>query len=483
MGESQLSIFRPDFNRSVQVEARRERLTADAGALLLRELMDRSGLSGLLAEHLIDGRNPFFIEHEYMELLRTALLLPAQGWQDQLDVTLLREDPVLRLAVSARRGARVLDEQPALCSQPTLSRLLHALAEPCNRDGLGAVLLKYAAKRKHARHGPQRLPEVTLDVDSLPQEVHGRQPGSDYNAHYAMQCYHPILVSWDEGDFLAVRLRPGNVHTADGSLEFVLPVVQWAQTQAVKVWLRMDAGFPEPNLLEGLEAIDCRYVARIKTNAVLQRMAVPYLKRPVGRPTAEPRTWLHEMTYRAASWGAPRRVVLVVLERPGELFPDYFFLLTNTAVEETCAEELLVRYRYRGAAEKDFGDWKAALDPHLSSTPRPKRHYRGKPLERRELLTDSFAANEAGLLLSLLTANLLDYAASLLASCGQRRWSRCRFRQLVLKAAGRVTLGKRYITVIIDAARADLWRTFCAQLDTLPGARGSPQHYTLPAPA
>jgi hypothetical protein len=130
MGESQLSIFQPDFNRSIQVEARPERLTADAGVLLLRQLMDSTGLSDLLVEHLVDARNPLFVQHGFLELLRTMLLLPAQGWRGQLDVNLLREDPVLRLAVSERRGAGVLSDGRSLCSQPTLSRLLHALAAP-----------------------------------------------------------------------------------------------------------------------------------------------------------------------------------------------------------------------------------------------------------------------------------------------------------------------------------------------------------------
>lgn len=482
MGESQLSIFKPDFNRSIQVEARPERLTADAGALLLRQLMDSSGLSALLVEHLVDARNPLFVEHGFLELLRTMLLLPAQGWRDQLDVTLLREDPVLRLAVSERRGAGVLGHRPGLCSQPTLSRLLHALAAPCNREGLGTVLMEYAARRKRLHHGVPPLDEATLDVDSIAQEVHGYQPGSDYNGHFGMQCYHPVLVSWDQGDFLAARLRPGNVHTAEGGLDFVLPVLRWAKTQARTVWVRMDAGFPGAELLGGLEAEGCRYVARMKANRKLETLAAPLLKRPVGRPPATPRTWLHELSYQAASWSAPRRVVLVIVERPGELFPDHFFLVTNAPVEETCAEELLVRYRYRGLAEKDFGDWQTAFDPHLSSSPRPKRHYKGQRLPQRESLTDSFAANEALLLLNLLSANLLDHAASLIQKCSQRRWSRSRFRQLVLKTAGRVVLGKRYITVVIDAARTDLWQRMTRELSRLPqDARGSPCAGPLPA--
>jgi hypothetical protein len=483
MGESQLSIFRPDFNRAIRIETRRERLTADAGVLLLREFMDRSGLTGLLQEHLADPRDQGQIRHRHLELLRTTLLLRAQGWSDQADVELLREDPVLRLAVSEGRSAGVLDRQPALCSQPTLSRLLAALADPLNREGLGTVLLEYAARRKRRRHGGQPLPEVTLDVDSVPHEVHGRQPGSAFNRHYGVQCYHPILVSWDEGDFLGARLRPGNVHTADGCLEFILPYVEWAQRQAQRVWLRMDAGFPEPTLLDMLEAVECRYVARLKGNAVLNRMAEPFLKRPVGRPPAEGRTWLHELSYRAGSWSDSRRVVLVVLERPGELFLDSFFLLTNATVEEVCAEELLVRYRQRGRAEKDFGDWKSALDPRLSSSSRLKHHYRGRALVLPRQAADSFAANEATLLISLLAANLLDHAASLLAADDRRQISRERFRQLLLKAAARVTLGKRCITVIVDAARSTVWHAFTAALDRLPRSRGSPQPPALPAPS
>src|SRR3989304_5561119 len=128
MGDSQLSIFQPEFNRSIQVEARPERLPAAAGALLLRQLMDATGLSALLVEHLVDARSPLFVEHGFLELLRTMLLLPAQGWRDQLDVPLLRADPVLRLAVSGGRGAGGGSARPALCSQPTLSRLLPAVA-------------------------------------------------------------------------------------------------------------------------------------------------------------------------------------------------------------------------------------------------------------------------------------------------------------------------------------------------------------------
>jgi len=480
MGESQCSMFQPEFNKSIRVEARPQRLSADGGALLLRELMDRSRLTALLETHLVDSRDPGRVEHGFVELLRTWLLLIAQGWQDQTDVELLRADPILRLAVADRRGAEVLTSFEALCSQPTLSRLLRTLSAPGNREGLGQVLLALAALRQQRNRA--RVSERVLDLDSLPLTVYGTPPGSAYNAHFHARCYHPILVSSD-GEFLAAKLRPGEAHTAGGGLEFVLPVVRWAQEHAERVWLRMDAGFPSPELLQELETVDCRYVARVRANQVLQRAAEPFLTRPAGRPPAEERQWFHEFSYQAVSWPYSRRAVLVVIDRPGELFLDYFFLLTNAAADEMDAATLLQFYRQRGGAEQDFGDWKSAFDLALSSTPRPKTHYRGRQLSGPDCDTDSFAANEAKLLLSLVAANLMHDARTLLEHDGQPRASRSRTRQLLLKTAARVTLGKRYITVQIDAARASLWSRFSQQLERIPPVRGSPCGTALPSRA
>ena len=262
-------------------------------------------------------------------------------------------------------------------------------------------------------------------------------------------------------------------------MEFVLPVVQWAQQHAERVWLRMDAGFPGAAMLRELEGTGCHYVARVRANQVLQRGAAPFLKRPPGRPPAAERQWFHELSYQANSWEQPRRAVLVVLERPGELFLDYFFLLTDAPAEEIDAATLLELYRQRGAAEYDFGDWKSAFNLALSSTPRTKRHYRGRAVHRGASDADSFAANEAKLLLNLIAANLLHDARMLLQRGGLPRASRSRLRQRLLKTPARITLGKRRITVIIDAARAALWSTFSSQVQQLPFARGSPRSNPL----
>lgn len=486
MGEEQGTLFFPEYNRSIQVEARPEKLTADAGALLMREVMERLGYSELFAQHLTDPRVAERVTHPQIELLRTALLLLTQGWSEQADVGLLREDAALRAAISNRRGQRPLREAAGrepegLCSQPTLSRLHQDLGTRQNRAGLCAVLLDGAGRQMHPR-GQPRQRETTLDLDSVPYEVFGHQPGSARNGHYGVRCYHPLVLRSEEGEYLGAKLRPGNVHTADGGMQFALPILRRAREWAEQVWLRMDAGFPEGMLLDQLEEEGFLYVARINGNPVLKRMAAPY----VTQPSPERRVQTHELIYQAAKWTRPRRVVLVVLERTreqGELFLDYFFLLTNVSVAEVQAEPLLERYRQRGTAEKDFGEWKQALDVSLSSSPRPKSHYRGREVGTPYTEPDSFAANEVRLLLSLIAANLMHAASALLERGEAARPSRDRFRQLVLKTAARVVLSGRRITFIIESSRAAVWRRCAREMDRLYPARGSPTHQALPTPA
>jgi hypothetical protein len=178
--------------------------------------------------------------------------------------------------------------------------------------------------------------------------------------------------------------------------------------------------------------------------------------------------------------------MLVVLERTGaqgHLFLDHFFLLSNAEPAEADAEALLARYRQRGVAEKDFGEWKQAAGVPLSSSPREKSHYRGQPVQQPYQEPGSFGANEARLLLGLIAANVLHAGAALLEREAAARMSRGRFRQLVLKTAARVVLTGRRITVVIGAARARLWRRFHREMNRLYPVRGSPPPGALPVPA
>jgi len=471
----ELSLFRAEFNGSLHIEARAEKLTSEAGAIFLREVIERLGIAGWLTRRLHDSRHPELITHPLSELLNTSLLLLGQGWRDQDDADSLRNDAVFRLAVSERRGIAPLETRPrvdgealsknpavpdGLASQPTLSRLVRMLSTPENRAVLRNALLECAARRIGAMRAGHRFRYLTMDIDSLPIEVHGHQPGSEHNGHYHARIFHPLIASIAQtGDLIDAKLRAGNAHTAEGGVEFIGSLLDSVERKLCQVAaVRMDAGFPEENLLGSLEARRTPYVARVRNNQVLDRMAQPYLRRPVGRPPAEPRTWFHEMTYRAEEWSCERRVVLVVLERPDELFLHHFWLITNWTSEQMDGEALLEMYRQRGTAEGHMGELMDVLDPALSSSPRQKSHYRGAEPGKRMMSGDSFAQNEVLLLLNALAYDVVHVARLMMETATKDGWSLRRLRERVLRVAARVLVHGRRATLIIGESAAILWQ-------------------------
>lgn len=477
MGDK-VALFQPSFNGSLHVESRGERISSDSGAIVLREIDERLGMVEWLVERIEDPRDQDHVIHPMSDLLRTRLFLLSQGKKDQDDADQHRDDPAFRLSVSERRGVAPLQaprkdedtnealDPDGLASQPTMSRLTKTLGSDENRSTLREGLAEGARRRILTESKGRRKQSLGIDVDSIPIEVYGSQPGSAYNGYYKATVYHPIVASVAEtGDILDVQLREGQVHTADGALGFITDVLDKVEGHlCVRAFVRIDAGFPEDELLSSLEARGTRYVARIKKNEVLNRMAEPYLKRPSGRPPKEPRMWFHEMTYKAKEWTKARRVVLVVKEVPGELFPECFWLLTNWKKGKKSGEDLLALYRERGTAEGHQGEFKDVLAPALSSSPRPNSTYKGKLPRRVSPSVDGFAQNEATLFLNALAYNLSHAGRVLVEKATGKGWSLKRFRERVLLVAGRFTLHSNQVTMVIARTAARIWQQLWERL-------------------
>jgi len=153
LNKEHLTPFSFTFNGSLRVETRGYNLSPDAGAFILRELEDKLDLVKDLAERIEDPRNPDCITHPMVELLRARLFALALGYTDQDDLDFLRDDPILRLGVSVRRGTKPLDEPDeeenvpdGLASQPTQSRLVKTLSSESNLDVLNDTLAEWAAR-------------------------------------------------------------------------------------------------------------------------------------------------------------------------------------------------------------------------------------------------------------------------------------------------------------------------------------------------
>jgi hypothetical protein len=97
--------------------------------------------------------------------------------------------------------------------------------QPCLRAG--DALNRELIARAEAIDSPRR---VVLDMDSTEVPVYGQQERSAYNGHFECTCYHPLLFN-REGDCLAAKLRPANVHSAEGWEELLLPEIERQQRQ------------------------------------------------------------------------------------------------------------------------------------------------------------------------------------------------------------------------------------------------------------
>jgi hypothetical protein len=466
MGET-LSLASPRFNRSLQIESRPDRLTGDPGAVLLREVLEASGIVPWMTARLNDPRSQADVSHDLASLIRTGVLLAAQGWRDHDDADALRHDPAFRLAASSAAGLTPL-EGPGLASQPTLSRFTALMAAPGNLKVLREAVLEFAGRGIRAGRGGRRLRSVTLDVDSAPIEVHGHQPKAEWNGHYGARIYHPLITSIAEtGDMLDARLRPGNVASADGALDAILDVVDRARKSFCDVaMVRIDAGFPSATLLAGLEARGIDYVSRLRANAALGLLARPFMTAPPGRRPAAPRIWLYEMNYQAASWDRSRRVILVVKEREGDLLLDRFFLVTSLGTKTT-RREVLAQYRERGKAEGHMGELKDVLAPALSSTNRAKSHWRGRTPKSKTPAVDAFACNEVRLLIACLAYQAMHVARRAMARATGTGWSLRRLRERVLRAGAKLVISGRRMTLALASAAAPFWAALWPRLMAL----------------
>ena len=484
--------IRPSFNRSLRLETRPELLSADTGALVQRELMERSGLIDWLTGRLHDPRHPSSIRYPLSDLLRTRLLLLGQGWRDQSDADRLRQDPSLRVASQTRRGTAALEEGQGLASQPTLSRLLDTLSREENLSVLHQAVTELACRRiemiegrrrKRGKKTPRkkrRKKTMYLDVDGLPVEVHGHPPGSEWNGYYRQRMYHGLVASCAEtGDLIDGEIFPGASYLGKKALKLTLRVVDRCRGRVCgSMIVRMDAGFPEPGLLKGLESRSVPYIARIRKNEVLNRMAKPYLTQPAGRsPDAPPRLWFHELTYQAETLGSGAPGGAGGAGATGGVVSGSF-LVADEPEPETIpgSEALLAQYRKAGEGGRAHGGVHGRARSGLVLREPAQDALSGKPLKseaKPEATTEAGVRphNEVLFLLNLLGYEILHLGRVLMEQATRRGWSLRRFRERVLRVASRALRQGRRLIFVISQGATDwkrLWKRL-ARVSWAPG--------------
>jgi hypothetical protein len=238
-------------------------ISSDGGLGLIRAADNRLHLTDDLAFCFLDKRRPDYVTHSPVQLLRQRIYAICAGYEDANDASILRLDPMHKLAVGRAPTDR------ALASQPTISRFENAA---------GALELKFAQDflvhlyiRSHRK--PPR--KVVLDLDTTCDPVHGYQQLSFYNKFYGTFCYIPMFIFDQNGFPLAALLRAGNADVGGDAarcLRSVLEILKAAWPQ-VTVEFRADAAFCRREVYEVCEQFNTTYFIGLKKNHALVCLA------------------------------------------------------------------------------------------------------------------------------------------------------------------------------------------------------------------
>ena len=346
--------FHPHLPVHVHFDA--PNISSDGGALLLRLIDDRLGLSALFADALPDERDPTKIQHSRLEQVRQRLYQIALGYEDCNDATSLRRDPLLLTVCD-----RTPEDPLGLSSQPTLSRLENA------PKGAALRKLMLGFEQAWVDSLPEDTTVVILDIDTTDDPVHGHQQLAFFHGHYDQHMLHPLLLfDGVTGELIAARLRPGNAHSSRGATLLLRSVIRALKKRfpTVQIVVRGDSGFCVPRILDALEALNSEYgevdyVLGLAKNSALLRLAEPAMTEAADRykDTHQHVRMFTGFEYAAKGWPHPRWVIAKAEHDAKGANPRFVV----TSLKGFAPNTIYDGYCERGQAENFIKDFKNAI--------------------------------------------------------------------------------------------------------------------------
>ena len=283
--------------RKVQAEFSGGEITSDGGALLLRQIDRRLGLMKAIDAVIPDPRNPDYITHTQLSLLRQRVYGLSLGYEDLNDHKTLRNDPALQTAV---------DREQELGSQSTLCRLEGRTGRKAAVDIHKVLIDQFIASFDVPPD------ELMLDFDATDDPIHGLQEGRFFHGYYDHYCFLPLYVFC--GDQLLVSyLRPSNIDGAKHAWAILALLTKrlrqdWPE---VKIIFRGDSGFCRHRMLGWCERHDVKYIVGIARNKRLENVIEPAMQlvEQLLELTGEKQREFFRFHYAAGTWKQSRQVI------------------------------------------------------------------------------------------------------------------------------------------------------------------------------
>lgn len=356
-------------------------LSSDGGAVLLREVDARLGITQGLAACFTDHRDPELVEHSVVELLRQRVYGIALGYEDLNDHDDLKWDPLLALAVGkhdveGKMRRRAADRGKVVASSSTLNRLE---LTPSNADG--------QSRYKKIVHAPEQLEaffvevfldsfkrapkEIVLDFDATDDPVHGDQEGKFFHGYYRCYCYLPLYVICGD-HVLVAKLRTSDRDGADGSSDVLAQLTEairarWPHTRII---VRGDSGFARDGLMDWCESHDVYYLLGLAKNQRLlkkigKELDDAHLRHLQTGVAARVFTHFHYRTQK--SWSRSRRVIAKAEHLTKGTNPR--FIVTNLPEDYADSQTLYEKhYCARGEMENRIKEQQLDLFADRTST-------------------------------------------------------------------------------------------------------------------
>jgi hypothetical protein len=356
-------------------------ISSDGGALLLRELDLRLGITERLAACFTDYRQEDLIEHSVPELLRQRVYGIALGYEDLNDHEDLARDPLLALAVGKRDPEgqdrrREQDRGRPLASDSTLNRLELTPEElaPANRYW---KIIHHAERFEELfvtlfLDSFQKAPrEIVLDFDATDDPLHGEQEGRFFHGYYGGYCYLPLYVFCADR-LLVAKLRTADRDAADGATQTLAFLVERirARWPEVRIIVRADSGFARDELMTWCEDHGVYYLLGLAKNArLLQKVGNELVEaRELFQAAQQAARVFTQFVWRTRkSWTRPRRVIAKAEHLAKG--PNPRFIVTNLP-EDYAAPKALYEQHYcaRGEMENRIKEQQLDLFADRTST-------------------------------------------------------------------------------------------------------------------
>jgi hypothetical protein len=277
--------------RRVAISFSGDSLTHFGGIYLLQSFFKRLRLRKQLHHHLqFRQRNNRYTVAEEM----LALIYPISLGLGRIETShLLKHNGVFQY----------LTGLPTYPNPTTLRRFLlrmAPLALPKLRNLHDRLLLSMIPR-------PSPPTKVIFDLDSTVLTLYGKQEMAriGYNPQkWGRPSYHPLLCfNGITKDFWHGELRPGDTHTATGTVELLEAIFVKLPPSVKVVIIRADKGFYDHETIEHLESKKALFVIVAKLTAPVKRIisTLSYQVHPSGLETGEfmyqPTKWKHEYRF------------------------------------------------------------------------------------------------------------------------------------------------------------------------------------------